>query len=281
MTTHDPHMRFRPVNKGRALVFLSLLFCLILAGCSTFQGMFNKVTFGEEEEPIEQGMPPETRVREGMDAFDVGNYGSAIKSFTTLLQEHPFSPQAALAQLKLADAFYYDGKYDEAKTHYREFENRYPANEAIPYVLFQYGMCDYTRADRIDRDPAGMAQAIKSFTRLLNAYPDSAYGPEANNKVKEAREFLANHEYLVAVFYVRAEKHEAARQRLHYLLSTYPESSLVPKAKNLLAELDAGRAPNWGLKKWLPDFMLSDDDPSPAQEIRDTPSLPGAPDANL
>lgn len=278
MTIHSARTRCRPGNRGRILVCLALLLCLVpLGGCSTFQGMFSKVSFGEEEE-TERGMSPETRAREGMDAFDVGNYGAAIKSFTTLLQEHPFSPQAPLAELKLADAYYYDGKYDEAKTHYREFETRYPSNEAIPYVLFQYGMCDYTRAERIDRDPAGMAQAIKSFTRLINAYPDSAYSPEAGNKIKEAREFLANHEYLVAVFYVRTDKNEAARQRLRYLLATYPESALAPKAKDLLAKLEAGKAPNWGLKKWLPDFMISDEAQDPAQEGGEEPILPGTPE---
>ncbi len=257
-----------------------LLACsLALSGCSTFKGMFSNFSVGEDEEEIEQNMPPETRIREGMDEYDVGKYGEAIKSFTALLEEHPFSPQAMLAKLKLADAYYYDGQYDEAKTHYREFETQHPTNEAMPYVLFQYGMCDYARAERIDRDPASMSQAIKSFTRLLNAYPNSAYAPEATNKIKEAQEFLANHEYLVAVFYVRTEKHDAAKQRLQYLLSTYPESDLAPKAKDLLARIEADDAPNWGLKKWLPDFMVSDKQPNPSQELKNEPSLPGTPDS--
>lgn len=266
--------------RGKTVLFLCLLLAsaLALGGCSTLKGMFSNVTVGEEEE-VERNMPPETRIREGMDAYDVGRYSEAIKSFTALLLEHPFSPQAMLAELKLADAYYYDGQYDEAKVHYREFENKHPTNEAIPYVLFQYGMCDYARADRIDRDPNSMSQAIKSFTRLLNAYPNSAYSPEATSKIKEAREYLANHEYLVAVFYVRTEKHEAAKQRLNYLLSTYPESDLAPKAKELLNKLEAGDAPSLGLRKWLPDFMVSDKEPNPSQELKTEPSLPGTPDS--
>lgn len=278
MTKNNARIPRKPVDGCKTALILCLLACsLALGGCATFKGMFSSVTVGEEEE-IEQNMPPETRIREGMDAYDVGKYGEAIKSFTALVVEHPFSPQAMLAELKLADAYYYDGQYDEAKAHYREFENKHPTNEAIPYVLFQYGMCDYARADRIDRDPASMSQAIKSFTRLLNAYPSSAYAPEATNKIKEAQEFLANHEYLVAVFYVRTEKFDAAKQRLQYLLSTYPESDLAPKAKELLARIETDDAPNWGLKKWLPDFMVSDKEPNPSQELKNEPSLPGTPE---
>ncbi len=280
MKKNNAHILRHPVENWKTALILCLLACsLALGGCSSFKGMFSNFTVGEDEEEIEQNMPPETRIREGMDAYDVGKYSEAIKSFTALLLEHPFTPQAMLAELKLADAYYYDGQYDEAKVHYREFENKHPTNEAIPYVLFQYGMCDYARADRIDRDPASMSQAIKSFTRLLNAYPNSAYAPEATNKIKEAQEFLANHEYLVAVFYVRTEKHDAAKQRLQYLLSTYPESDLAPKAKDLLARIEADDAPNWGLKKWLPDFMVSDKQPNPSQELKNEPSLPGTPDS--
>lgn len=223
-------------RKTRA-AHLALAFaaCLLLGlpACS----MFNNVTVGEEEE-VEPGVPPATRLREGMEAFDVGKYGKAITAFTALLEEHPFSPEAGLAELKLADAYYYDGKYEEAKEHYKEFETRHPTNEAIPYVLFQYGMCDYSRADRTDRDPGSMAKAINSFTRLLNAAPNSAYAQEAVTKIREAQEFLAYHEFEVAKFYKRTGKPGAARQRLQYLLATFPNSDLVPRAQELLAELE-------------------------------------------
>ena len=216
----------------RALLFAA---CLLLSGLPACS-MFENVTVGEEEE-IERGVPPATRLREGMEAYDVGKYGKAVTAFSALLEEHPFSPEAGLAELKLADAYYYDGKYDEAKEHYKEFETRHPTNEAIPYVLFQYGMCDYVRADRTDRDPNGMAQAINSFTRLLNAAPNSAYAQEAATKIREAQDFLADHEFQVARFYKRTGKLGAARQRLQYLLATYPNSDLVPRAQELLAEL--------------------------------------------
>lgn len=220
-----------------ALLFAACLFLTGLSGCSMFK--FG----GEEEEEVQAGVPPATRLREGMEAYDVGKYGKAVTAFTALLEEHPFSPEAGLAELKLADAYYYDGKYDEAKEHYKEFETRHPTNEAIPYVLFQYGMCDYAKADRTDRDPNSMAQAINSFTRLLNAAPHSAYAQEATIKIREAQEFLADHEFRVAKFYTRTGKPGAARQRLQYLLATYPNSNLVPRAQELLAEIGEPEAP--------------------------------------
>lgn len=230
-----------------------LILMLFLPGCSAFDGMFDSVTFGEQEQ-VEGS--PESLLTRGMDAYNVGDYQAAIKAFEKILDEHPFSRQAMLAELKAADAHYYNKSYLEAKLLYQEFEERHPTNEAIPYVIFQIAMCDFTRTDRIDRDISGASDAIRSFSRLLRTFPDSPYSKEARARIVAAREFLVNHEYFVAVFYVRTKKYEQGKHRLKYLLSMYPESAIAPKAKALLERLEAGKPPRWGLSKWLPDLSM-------------------------
>ncbi|PIE57740.1 MAG: outer membrane protein assembly factor BamD [Desulfobulbus propionicus] len=238
-------------------IVLLLLFCLLLlplSGCSVFQGMFDRVTFGEEEEIA--GNAPETLITEGMDAYGVGDYSKAIRAFDKILDEHPFSQQAMLAELKSADASYYSHAYLEAKLRYQQFEERHPTNEATPYVLFQIGMCDFQRIDRIDRDVSGTEEAIKSFSRLLRSFPDSPYTNEARARIAAAKDFLVNHEYFVAVFYVRTQEYEQAKYRLKYLLARYPHSTLAPKASALLQRLEDNDPPRWGLQKWVPDFIM-------------------------
>ncbi len=241
---------------GYKHLFLALLVVAAsaLSGCSSLSSMFSKFSIGEDDSP--KSLPPETLIVQGMDAYNVGNYGDANKQFKVILDEHPFSAQAVLAELKSADANYYNKQYAEAKTLYKAFEERHPTNEAIPYVLFQIGMCDYGRSDRIDRDIAGPKEAIKSFTRLINAYPGSPYAKEAKTKIKDSREFLVNHEYMVAVFYVRTDRNDEAKYRLKYLLAAYPDSNLAPQTKALLGQLEAGNPPSWGMGRWLPEFMI-------------------------
>jgi outer membrane protein assembly factor BamD len=242
-------------GSARLLLVLVLLTAPLLSGCSTFEGMFSKFSIGEDEDP--KSLPPETLIAQGMDAYNVGNYGDAIKNFKIILDEHPFSAQAMLAELKAADAHYYNKQYAEAKAFYKTFAERHPTNEAIPYVMFQIGMCDYSRSDRIDRDVSGPLEAIKSFTRLINAYPQSPYAKEAKAKIVDCKEFLVNHEYMVAVFYVRTDRLTEAKHRLKYLLAMYPDSNLAPQAQALLQHLEAGNAPTWGMNRWLPEFMTT------------------------
>ena len=120
---------------GYKLLLLTLLVvaATTMSGCSTFSGMFSAFSFGEDEDP--KSLPPETLIVQGMDAYNVGDYGEAIKNFKLILDEHPFSSQAMLAELKAADAHYYNKQYAEAKVLYKAFEERHPTNEAIPYVL--------------------------------------------------------------------------------------------------------------------------------------------------
>jgi len=248
-----PSSSLRPTTPSRLLLICLLLSLLALSGCSTFSGMFSKVTFGEEEEP--KSLPPETLITQGMDAYNVGDYSEALKNFKLILDEHPFSAQAMLAELKAADANFYNRQYAEAKVLYKAFEEHHPTNEAIPYVMFQIGMCDYNRSDRIDRDISGPQEAIKSFTRLINAYPQSPYAKEAKTKIDDSKEFLVNHEYMVAAFYIRTERYQQAQHRLKYLLAMYPDSSLAPQAKIVLERLEKGEPPEWGMSRWLPEFM--------------------------
>ncbi len=240
-----------------ALYIILITVCLSLTGCTTMKDMFSSWSFGsdEEEDIIELA---ETLAINGMDDYNVGNYADALKSFQQIMDLYPFSPHAMLAELKAADCHYYNDEFLEAKVLYKEFEERHPTNEAIPYVMFQAGMCDFSRTGRIDRDIKGAHDAIQSFTRLLRVHPNSPYTREAKARVRAAQEFIVNHEYFVAVFYVRTKKYEQAQHRLKYIIAMYPESAIIPRAEELAARLEAGKPPRWGLDKWLPDLGMPD-----------------------
>ena len=248
-----------PSTAARTVLSLLLIAgCISLSGCASMKDMFSIFSFGSGEDVPEQEIfePAGDLATTGMEAYNKGNYTEALKAFDEILNRYPFSPQAMLAELKAADCHYYKKDYLEAKTLYKEFEERHPTNEAIPYVMFQIGMCDFSRIGRIDRDISGAQDSIQSFSRLLRAAPDSPYTREAKGRIRAASEFLVNHEYFVAVFYVRTKKYEQAQHRLKYILAMYPDAAIIPKAKALLDKLNAGEPPRWGLSRWMPEMSM-------------------------
>ncbi len=240
----------------RIAIICSLLFAL--GGCATFDGMFDKIAFGNGANETTGQEAAAILIVTGMEAYNEGNYYRALQAFNHILENYPFSSEAMLAQLKAADSHFHRGEYMEAKLLYQQFEERYPTNEAIPYIMFQVGRCDFRMVDRIDRDISGARDSIRSFSRLLRAYPDSPYTSEAKAYIELARNFLVNHEYLVAVFYVRTRQYEQAEHRLRYLLNMYPDSTIAPMAKELLERLEAGEPPEWGIRRWLPRLTMPD-----------------------
>ncbi len=183
-------------------------------------------------------LPPATLVKKGMDAYNRGKYFVALEYFNKILDSHRFTTEAVLAELKVADCKYYQEKYTEAYIFYEKFEEMHPTNEAIPYVMYQKAMCYYKRIDTIDRDITGATKAIERFQLLLKAYPDSPYAEDALSKIVTAKEFLAKHEFIVAEFYIRTDQTKQAKYRLNYLLTMFPETKIVPRAKDLLAQLE-------------------------------------------
>ncbi len=247
-----------PAFSPRSLIIVllaALLMTTSLSGCASMKSWLG---IGGEEIQL----PADSLAINGMDEFDVGNYRAALKYFDEILNTYPFSPQAMLAELKAADCNYFMGNYAEALVLYKKFEERYPTNEAIPYVLYQIAMCSYQQIDRIDRDTSGATKSIRDFTRLIKAYPDSPYTDEAKARIQAATEFLVNHEYLVVEFYLRTNKYLEAKTRLNYLINTYPDASITPQAKALVARLEAGDKMGFNLSSWfsglakLPDWHI-------------------------
>lgn len=212
----------------------------------------------ESNEGLDMALPAQNLALKGMEDYNVGKYYSAVEYFEEILERYPFTPEAILAELKAADCKYYMQRYDEALAYYMAFEERHPTNEAIPYVMFQKGMSYYQQIDRIDRDTTGAEESIKLFNQLLRAYPDSPYTEEAQIRIAAAEEFLAHHEYFVVEFYIRTKQYDQAEQRLKYLLTMYPDSSLTEKAEDLLARLEADDPPKKRLRDWFPKFSMPD-----------------------
>lgn len=248
------HQRNRPrLGLQLSTTLLLALLALGLAGCATVDKALDFFGLGR---PSAAQETPEGLAMQGMEDFNRGKYSSALKIFEDIKDRYPFSDVGLLAELKAADAKYYLKRYDEALVLYEEFENNHPTNEAVPYVLFQMGMCHYERIDTIDRDPGSAINAVAVFSRQIRAFPQSPYLQEARARIKAARDFLANHEMYVAAFYVKTAEVDQAEGRLQYLLTNYPESTVAPKATELLAAIRAGNPPTRSWRDWVPDISL-------------------------
>jgi len=190
-----------------------LLICLVLLPVFSSCGWFK--TKGEES--------AQELANRGMNEFNDGDYRVSIEAFEKLKDWYPFSKYAILAELKIADAYYNLGQYEEAITAYEEFEKLHPRNEATPYVINQIGLSYFGQVRTIDRDQISAEKALETFRRLVNQFPDSLYAVQARDNIKKCLESLSAHELEIGLFYYKSKHYEAAINRFKSILTKYPD----------------------------------------------------------
>jgi len=174
--------------------------------------------------------------KEGVQLLADKKYVPAIERFQKLRSDYPFAPELVSAEIKLGEAYYLNKQYTEAVETLKEFEAMHPNNENIPYALYVSGMAHFDQFSSADRDQKLTEIAKGLFERIVNNYPQSPYAPKAQEKLAKCREYLAEHEYDIASYYMREKKYPAARDRFEGIIRRYRMTSFAPKALYQLGE---------------------------------------------
>jgi len=202
---------FSQSNIHTRWICLSLVgLIVVITGCSLFRG-------GKAEKTALE------LASEGVDHYDAGSYKKSIEAFEQLRDWYPFSKYAILAELKIADSHYHLKQYEDAIFAYEEFENLHPRNEAVPYVIYQIGMSYFEQIGTVDRDQTSAQNALKTFSRLVQQHPNTAYARKAQSHIKACLKSLAGHDYYVGLFYYKSKHYKAALKRFEAIITRYPD----------------------------------------------------------
>jgi len=196
----------------RTLIFFILL--SLIWGCG-----FGRRLFGKKA----PDRAPDEMAKAGIEQLKKKDYIEAAETFAKIKDRYPYSDEATVAQLKLADTLYYNRKFDEAAAAYKEFEKLHPSNPAIPYVIYQQALCYYRQRPTIDRDQTPTEKAMEEFRRLQKKYPESEYAAKAEKFKQRCQNDLAEHEFYVAEFYFKTKHYTSALDRFQALSQEYPD----------------------------------------------------------
>ena len=207
-------------GKMKRIITLILILLFVFSGCAWFKSK-------EEKTALELA-------EDGMSQFNNEDYQDSIESFEKLRDWYPFSKYVILAELKIADAYYHIENYEEAVAAYESFESLHPRNEAIPYVIFQIGLCYFDRIDTIDRDQTNAKNALDTFNRLKKQFPEDVYSHRAEWHIKKCIKSIAGHEFYVGLFYFKSKHYKAALSRFKSILTNYPDVGVHQQALQYL-----------------------------------------------
>ena len=198
------------------LIAIGLL-AVLAAGCATG---------GPKKPPAGSLEPDKFLFERGTDNLNRKRWIVAREYFRQLVDSYPTSPHRADAKLGIGDSYLGERSAESfvlAINEYREFLNFYPTHERAHYAQFQLAMAYFRQMRAPMRDQTETRDAIRELQVYLARYADRPLAGEAREKLREARDRLADWDTGVALHYYRIKWYPGAIGRLEPLIKSDPE----------------------------------------------------------
>ena len=162
-------------------------------------------------------------------------YEKAIETFQAIIDNYPYSEYEIEAQLKIADAYFDSGSYDEALSYYRDFADLHPQNPRVPYTVLRSALCHYNQIKSINRDQTSTREALKYLEMLSTRYPYEPETREGEIILQKLRTRLADNMMEIGDFYLVRTQYQSAANRYRSVIDEYPGLGLDSEALYKLA----------------------------------------------
>ena len=210
---------------SQALLFSLLLF---ISGCSWFGGDDDELIADSGEQQM---------YREAQRHLKNENFSLAVRSLQGLERRYPFGQYAEQAQLELIYAHYSGYEFAAANEAADRFIRLHPRHPSVDYAYYMKGLAAYDiepgffsrfiPSDDTKRDVSHIQTAFAEFAQLLARFPDSAYAPDARQRMVHMRNMLARNEIHVANYYFRRGAYMAALNRGKYVVEHMQQTPSV------------------------------------------------------
>ena len=181
---------------------------------------------GSKKPPVGTLEPDKFLWEKGTAALNDRKWFSAREFFETLNETYPQSPYRADAKLGIGDSRVGEGSAEGfvlAQNEFREFLAFYPTHRRADYAHFKLAMTHFYQMHGPERDQTETREAIKELTAFLERFPRSSIVPEAQEKLREAKDRLSQSEYRVGFFYFRNKWYPGAIERFVAVLKADPQ----------------------------------------------------------
>src|ERR1700704_5485822 len=215
-----------PKSIFRSLVPLAVFMTLLTTSC------FRKKKY---ENPITKDtlQPDKVLFDKAIADIERSRFEVARLTLNTLMNTYDTSEYMAKAKLAIADSWYREGGSHglaQAEAEYKDFILFYPTMEESAEAQEKVCMIHYKQMEKADRDPKHAMRAEDECRLVLTQFPNSKFAPEAQQKLREIQEVLAQHEFVVGDIYHHKGSFPAAANRCDALTTAYPLFSKADEA---------------------------------------------------
>jgi outer membrane protein assembly factor BamD len=223
----------------RIALFLCAL-TLVTASQCTAQILHKKQPVDKSTDTANTAEPDKQLYDKAMNDIKHGRHEVGRLGLQTLINTYPDSEYLAKAKLAIADSYFKEGGSSNitlAINGYKDFIVFFPFLPEAAYAQMQVAMANYNEMAKPDRDNTHAKAAEEEFQTFLLKYPKDPLAPQAQQKLRDVQEVLAEGQFRVAYYYYVKGDRRAAAGRLIPLVRRYPLYSKSDSALWMLGDI--------------------------------------------
>ena len=204
---------------------------------------------------VHSQQPDKVLFDKAMLSMKKGRYDVARLTLQTLLNTYPDSEYRMRAKLAVGDTWFKEGgtaALTQAEAEYKDFITFFPNAPEAAEAQMKVADIYYQQMEKPDRDYTNAQHAEEEYRVMLNQFPDSPLVPRAKQKLRNVQEELAEREAQIGLYYESVEQYPAAIARLETVVDTYPLYSKSDQALLAIGDAYEGEAQNMQTLKGLP-----------------------------
>lgn len=204
------------MKKNLLFYILPLAMSIVLWGCSSSVNTMN--------------MSAEEYLNYAMSLYNDGDYIQAINEFQTIVMQYPGNAVTDDAQFYLAESHFQKKEYILAAYEYSRLIRDIPASEFVSKSQFKLAESYYRLSPEYQLDQKYTNKAVEEFQAFIDFFPADEKVPEAESKIRELNNKLAEKEFNTARIYEKMEYFDAAIYYYSVVTDTYHDSKYAREA---------------------------------------------------
>ena len=186
-------------------------------------------------------VPSDKLWADGGQAMQDEAWDLAVQDYKQLLEQYPFDPNAEEAEVKIAEAYFNEGRYPEAIAAFGDFERMHPTSDNLAQIEYRRGMAYLAQHRSADRDQLAIKNALDSFRNSPNATPARRGPPAPTCACASAARSSPSTTPGSRGSTCKRGSLRAAESRLRGLLVDYPETQATAQTLDQFAKVYAAR----------------------------------------
>jgi len=180
-----------------------------------------------------------------MIALKKGRFDVARLDLQTMLNTYPDSEYRMRAKLAVGDSWFKEGgtaALTQAESEYKDFITFFPQAPEAAEAQMKVADIFYQQMEKPDRDYLNAQRAEQEYRAMINQFPESTLVPRAKQKLRDVQEVLAERETQIGLYYGSRDNFAASIARLQTVVDTYPLYSKSDQALLGIGDAYAGEA---------------------------------------